>query len=187
MTPEQTEAFVPKLAGCCRSFASLPMPTIAEVRGAAAGGGCELALSCDLRLIAADAKIGLRETALGIIPGAGGTQRLPRMIGSARAKRWIFAAELHDAARALRDGVADEVHESSQLESRARELAETIAANGPLAVRLAKRAIEQGADRPLAEALDVEWDCYRETLATEDRIEALEAFADKRAPVFKGR
>jgi len=187
MTPEEAEAFVPKLAGCCQAFAALPMPTIAAVRGAAAGGGCELALSCDLRVLAADASIGLRETALAIIPGAGGTQRLPRMIGTARAKRWIFTATMHDAAEAREDGVADEVVAADRLDERTLALASTIAANGPVALRLAKHAIEQGADRPLEEGLEVEWACYRETLATEDRVEALEAFAEKRPPVFKGR
>lgn len=187
MSPDDVRAFVPRLAGVCTALAELPFPTLAAVRGAAAGGGCELALACDLRILAADASIGLRETALAILPGAGGTQRLPRLVGPARAKRWIFGAALHGAEEALRDGVADRVVAPDALDAAARELAETIAANGPLAVRLAKRAIDRGADLPLDAALALEWDCYLETLGTADRVEALAAFAEKRRPRFRGR
>lgn len=187
MTPEEARAFVPRLAGVCHSLAALPFPTIAAVRGAAAGGGCELALACDLRILADDASVGLRETALAIIPGAGGTQRLPRLIGPERAKRWIFCAELHDAATALADGVATAVVPVDRLDEEAAGLARKIAANGPLAVRLAKRAIEEGAALDMERALALEWESYQKTLSTEDRLEALEAFAVKRPPRFKGR
>jgi len=187
MTRQQARAFVPRLGEACEAFAALPFPTIAAVRGAAAGGGCELALACDLRVLADDASIGLRETALAIIPGAGGTQRLPRLIGPSRAKHWIFTAEMHDAARALHDGVADLVVPAAELDEAALGLARRVAANGPAALRLAKRSIEAGADLPLDQALRLEWDCYQRTLETEDREEALEAFAEKRPPVFRGR
>ena len=187
MSAQEVEAFVPRLAGVCLALAELPFPTIAAVRGAAAGGGCELALGCDMRVLAEEARIGLRETALAIIPGAGGTQRLPRLIGSARAKRWIFGAEMHDAAAALRDGVADRVVPSDELDRASNDLARTIAANGPAAVRLAKKAIEGGADLSLPEALKYEWDCYRGVLETSDRVEALKAFAEKRPPKFTGQ
>jgi len=187
MSVEDVRKFVPKLAGVCRALAATPYPTIAAVAGAAAGGGCELALACDLRVLADNASIGLRETALAIVPGAGGTQRLPRLIGPSRAKRWILAAELHSADEALRDGVADRVVAAEALDTAARKLAETIAANGPVAVRLAKRAIEEGAHLSLEEALEVEWEAYQETLVTEDRTEALRAFAEKRPPRFRGR
>lgn len=186
MTVEDVRAFVPRLAGVCNGLAGLPFPTIAAVGGAAAGGGCELALACDLRILAEDAKIGLREVALAIIPGAGGTQRLPRLIGPARAKRWILAAEMHTAAQAQADGVADRVVPASRLDGEARELAGQIAANGPVALRLAKRAIDEGADLPLDRALDLEWDCYQGVLGTDDRLEALKAFEEKRPPLFKG-
>jgi len=187
MTPDEVRRFVPRIAAVCNALAELPFPTIAAVRGAAAGGGCELALACDLRLLSTGAKIGLRETALAILPGAGGTQRLPRLIGPARAKRWIFSARLHDAAEALADGVADRVVAEDRLDMEVLELAETIAANGPLAVRLAKRAIDAGADLPLGRALELEWECYTRTLETTDRVEALQAFAEKRPPRFEGR
>lgn len=187
MSIDDVRAFVPKLAGACSALAAIPYATIAAVCGAAAGGGCELALAADLRLLADDAKIGLRETALAIIPGAGGTQRLPRLIGPAKAKRWVLAAQMHDAAAALADGVADRVVPPERLDAEAASLAEAVAANGPLAVRLAKRSMELGAHLALGDALKLEWECYQETLVTEDRVEALKAFAEKREPRFKGR
>lgn len=187
MSVEDVREFVPKLAGVCHALAAIPYATIAAVAGAAAGGGCELALACDLRILADDATIGLRETALAIVPGAGGTQRLPRLIGPSRAKRWILAAELHTADEALRDGVADRVVAVEALDTEARKLGQTIAANGPVAVRLAKRAIEQGAHLSLQDALEIEWEAYQQTLETEDRTEGLRAFAEKRPPRFRGR
>ena len=187
MSEDQVLAFVPRLAGVCHGLADLPFPTIAALRGAAVGGGCELALGCDLRVLADNTRIGLSETALAIIPGAGGTQRLPRLIGPAKAKRWIFGAEMHDASAALADGVADRVVPSDELDEAAHALAKLIAANGPLALRLAKKAIEEGAGLALPDALKREWECYQGVLGTSDRVEALQAFAEKRAPRFEGR
>lgn len=187
MTLDEVAAFVPRIAAACRSIAELPCPTIAAVRGTAAGGGCELALSCDLRVLAEDAAIGLRETALAILPGAGGTQRLARIAGIARAKRWVFTAALNDARTALSDGVADRVVALGSLDEEALDLARSIAANGPVAVRLAKKAIEGGADLTLDEGLLLEWQCYQGVLGTRDREEALRAFAEKRPPIFEGR
>ncbi|HEX4823570.1 MAG TPA: enoyl-CoA hydratase-related protein [Candidatus Polarisedimenticolaceae bacterium] len=187
MSLEEVRAFVPKLAGICAAIAEIPYPTIAAVRGTAAGGGCELALACDLRVLADDAKIGLRETALAILPGAGGTQRLPRIAGMARAKRWIFTARLFSAEEARADGVADAVVATGALDDEALALASAIAANGPVAVRLAKKAIEGGWDLSMDEALALEWQCYQGVLGTSDREEALVAFAEKRPPRFTGQ
>jgi methylglutaconyl-CoA hydratase len=187
MTLDEVRAFVPRLAAVCNALAALPMPTIAAVNGTAAGGGCEVALGCDLRILAEDATIGLRETALAILPGAGGTQRLPRLVGPATAKRWIFTGKMHGAAEALADGVAQQVVPAAVLEAAALDLARAIAANGPVAVRLAKRAIDGGADLSLDRALALEWDCYQGVLGTQDRVEALTAFAEKRPPKFEGR
>ncbi len=187
MTDDEVRRFVPRLSSTFTDIARLPMPTVAAVRGAAAGGGCELALACDVRILADDASIGLRETALAILPGAGGTQRLPRLIGPARAKLWIFTAAMHDAGEALRDGVADRVVPAERLDAEAIALARAIAANGPVAVRLAKKAIEEGANVPIEDGLRLEWRSYQETIATEDRLEALRAFAEKRPPRFRGR
>lgn len=187
MSLDEVRAFVPRLAGVANALAAIPYPTIAAVRGTAAGGGCELALACDLRVLEEGASIGLRETALAIVPGAGGTQRLPRIAGLAAAKRWIFTARLFSAAEAAADGVADLVVPPGRLDEEARTLAATIAANGPVALRLAKRAIEGGWDLPIDRALALEWESYQGVLGTEDRKEALRAFAEKRPPVFKGR
>jgi enoyl-CoA hydratase/carnithine racemase len=187
MSLDQVREFVPRLAAVCRAVGALPFPTIAAVAGTAAGGGCELALACDLRILADDAKIGLRETALAIIPGAGGTCRLPRIAGMAAAKRWIFTAQMYTASEARVDGVADLVVPVDGLDDAARELAGTIAANGPVAVRLAKQSIEGGWDLSMDEALALEWQCYEGVLDTSDREEALNAFAEKRAPRFSGR
>ena len=187
MSLDEVRAFVPLLAGAVRAVADLPMPTVAALRGAAAGGGCELALACDLRVAADDLSIGLREAALAILPGAGGTQRLPRIAGLARAKRWIFTAAMFTAEQASADGVVDEVVPAERLDARALEIAGTIAANGPVAIRLAKRAIDGGTHLPMDRALALEWDCYTGVLATEDREEALRAFAEKRPPRFRGR
>jgi enoyl-CoA hydratase len=187
MSLDEVRAFVPMLAGVCNAVASLPFPTIAAVRGTAAGGGCELALACDLRVLSNDAQIGLRETALAILPGAGGTQRLPRIAGMARAKRWILTAKMHTASDALADGVADAVVPTESLDAEALALASSIAANGPVAVRLAKKAIEGGWDLTMDEALALEWQCYQGVLGTADRDEALSAFAQKRPPRFSGR
>ena len=187
MSLDEVRLFVPRIAVVCSGLAGLPFPTIAAVCGAAVGGGCELALACDVRILAEGARIGLAETSLGIIPGAGGTQRLPRLIGPMRAKRWIFTAAVYGAGEALADGVADRVVPDAELDRAAAEVAASIAAAGPLANRLAKRAIDAGADLPLARALELEWECYRATLDTEDRLEALEAFAAKRKPRFRGR
>ena len=187
MTEAEVRAFVPQLAAVCRAAATLPFPTIAAVRGTAAGGGCELALACDLRVLADDARIGLRETALAILPAAGGTCRLPRIAGMAVAKRWIFTAELFTAADALRDGVACAVVPGDDLDDAALNMAGTIAGNGPVAVRLAKQSIEGGFDLSMDEALAFEWQCYEGVLGTSDREEALQAFAEKRPPRFTGR
>jgi len=187
MSVDEVRSFVTMLSSAVGAIATLPIPSIAAIRGAAVGGGCELALACDLRVVAEDAAMGLRETALAILPGAGGTQRLARIAGLARAKRWIFTAKAYSAAEALADGVADKVVAPERLDAEARRLAEAIAANGPVAVRQAKKAIEGGFDLPIAEALAYEWECYQAVLATDDRIEALRAFSEKRPPRFKGR
>lgn len=187
MSVDEVRSFVTMLSSAVSAIATLPIPSIAAIRGAAVGGGCELALACDLRVVAEDAAMGLRETALAILPGAGGTQRLSRIAGLARAKRWIFTAKAYSAAEAFADGVADKVVAPERLDAEARRLAEAIAANGPVAVRQAKKAIEGGFDLPIAEALAYEWECYQAVLATDDRIEALRAFSEKRPPRFKGR
>lgn len=165
----------------------LPQPTIAAVNGYAFGGGFELMLACDLRLAVRDARMGLTEVSLGIIPGAGGTQRLPRLIGLARAKELILTARKINAQDALQygllNGIADD---AEQLRIMTLELANEIAGNAPLAVYQAKYAINRGSHVDLYSGLEVEAQAYEMIIPTKDRAEALAAFADKRKPVFRG-
>lgn len=165
----------------------LPQPTIAAVNGYAFGGGFELMLACDLRLAVRDARMGLTEVSLGIIPGAGGTQRLPRLIGPSRAKELILTARKINAEDALQygllNGIADD---AEQLRRMAFELANEIAANAPLAVYQAKYAINRGSNVDLYSGMEVEAQAYEMIIPTKDRAEALAAFADKRKPVFRG-
>lgn len=165
----------------------LPVPAIAAVNGVALGGGTELALACDLRVVSETATMGLTETSLAIIPGAGGTQRLPRLIGKAKAKELILLARRIDAGEALAIGLANRVVGPGELLAEARAMAEAVAKNGPVAVRVAKRAIDRGTEMDLASALVFESTCYEITIPTEDRLEGLAAFREKRPPVYRGR
>ncbi|BGO97315.1 methylglutaconyl-CoA hydratase [Rhodotorula toruloides] len=167
----------------------LPVPTIAAVDGPALGGGLELALACDLRVAGSTVtKIGLPETRLAIIPGAGGTQRLSRLIGSSRAKDLIFASKILNAGEAERAGVVNYVSAEGQSASeKAEEVVGEMLQAGPLALRAAKTAIDTGSQLDLESGLDVERLSYQTILQTEDRLEGLKAFAEKRKPVYKGR
>lgn len=166
-------------------FERLPMPVIAAMHGMAFGGGCELALAADIRLISDDGQIGLTEVSWAIIPGAGGCIRLPQLVGPAVAKELIFTARKLTAAEAKEIGLVNRVVPRDQLLPTAREMAERIAAQGPLAVRAAKRAINGGL--ALGTGLALEWEAYQSILPTEDRQEGLRAFAEKRPPVYRGR
>lgn len=185
MKPDEVVRFVTALRAMMDEIAALPQPTIAAIDGAALGGGAELALSCDLRVMGPRATIGLPETHLGIIPGAGGTQRLPRVIGRARAKELIFTGERLGAERALAIGLINRAAEDAV--EGARKLAAPILTAAPIALAQAKRAIDEGAALPLDAAMAVEKECYDVTIPTEDRLEALAAFREKRRPEFKGR
>jgi enoyl-CoA hydratase/carnithine racemase len=187
MPKEHVPNFVRNIARTMDDVEALPQPTIALVNGFAFGGGTELLLACDLRIAAPHAQLGLTETSLAIIPGAGGTQRLPRLIGKARAKELILTARKIDAQEALAIGLLNRIAPEGKLRETGLEVALTIAANGPVAVRAAKRAIDQGCELPQSAGLEVEARCYELTLPTEDRLEALAAFAEKRKPVYKGR
>ena len=165
---------------------NLPVPVIAAINGSAFGGGLELALACDIRIASTTAKMGLTETSLGIIPGGGGTQRLPRIVGIATAKELIYTARRLDAQTAKQMQIISQVVDPGILLSEAKKLAGEIAANGPLALRAAKKSINQGMDTDLKTGLQIEQDCYQTTLQTRDRLEGLSAFKEKRKPVFKG-
>jgi enoyl-CoA hydratase/carnithine racemase len=187
MAKDLVENFVRNIRRTMDDVAALPQPTIALVNGFAFGGGTELLLACDLRVAAPHAQLGLTETSLAIIPGAGGTQRLPRLIGRARAKELILTARRIDAVEAERIGLVNRIAPEGRLLEVGLEVARTIAANGPVAVRAAKRAIDEGCELPQAQGLEVEARCYELTLPTEDRLEALAAFAEKRKPNYSGR
>ena len=165
-------------------YERLPMPVIASVHGMAFGGGCELALAADLRVMAEDGQIGLTEVSWAIIPGAGGCIRLPQLVGAARAKELIFTARKLTAAEALEMGLVNRVVPREQLLPTAFEIAARIAEQGPLAVRAAKRAINGGL--AMANGLALEWEAYQSIIPTQDRLEGLRAFAEKRAPVYRG-
>jgi enoyl-CoA hydratase/carnithine racemase len=184
MSDDEVRDFISTIRDTLTALQNLPQPVVAAINGGAFGGGCEAALACDIRVMAETATIGLTETSLAIIPGGGGTQRLPRLVGLGRALELILTARRIDASEALMIGLVQEV--SAHAKTRAHEIAERIAANGPVAVRAAKEAILAGADLPLQEALRLESKLYERTLGTADRWEGLKAFVEKRKPEYKG-
>lgn len=186
MSKQEVAAFVHGLREAFSGVAALPMPTIAAIEGAALGGGCELALACDFRIAGADALLGLPETALAIIPGAGGTQRLPRLIGASRAKELIFTGRRLTGAQADAYGLLTRLVPAGQAEANALALAREILPNGPVAVRMAKAAVDGGSEVELGAGLRHEQACYAQIIPTADRLEGLAAFKEKRKPVYKG-
>jgi enoyl-CoA hydratase len=164
-----------------------PRPTIAAINGYALGGGCELALACDIRICAEGAKFGQPELGLGIIPGAGATQRLPRIIGMGRAKHLVLTGDIIDAKQALDWGLVSAVTPAGQLQIRARELAKKILRQGPLASRLAKLALNASARVDLDSGLLIETLAQAVCYGSEDKIEGTTAFLEKRKPKFSGR
>ncbi len=187
MDPERVSAVVRNIRALVDDVEAMPQPTIAVINGFAFGGGTELMLACDLRVAAEDAKFGLTETGLAIIPGAGGTQRLPRLIGKSHAKDLILTARRLQADEAEGMGLVNRVAARPELMVVARALADQIAGNGPVAVRAAKEAIDEGLKHSQEKGLEIEATCYAKTIPTQDRLEALAAFAEKRKPVFQGK
>lgn len=170
--------------GVFSEIAALPIPTIAAIHGYALGGGLELALACDLRVAAKGARLGLPEVGLGLIPGFGGTQRLPRLIGRGRALDLILTARHVEAEEALALGLVNRVAEDALEE--AKTLARKIMKNGPVALALAKESLVRGEGLDLAEALEIEADLFGYAMATEDAKEGIRAFLEKRPAAFKG-
>ncbi|HEX5826806.1 MAG TPA: enoyl-CoA hydratase-related protein [Candidatus Limnocylindrales bacterium] len=168
-------------------LAALPMPTIAAIEGNALGGGLELALACDLRVASERARLGLPEVRLAVTPGAGGTQRLARIVGLARAKELILTGRVLSAADAEQIGLVHEVVPSGEAVARAREIGEEIAARGPVAVREAKRLVDASLDTPIAEGLAAELEASIRVFATDDLAEGAAAFFAKRDPEYHGR
>jgi enoyl-CoA hydratase/carnithine racemase len=186
-TEDDVRRWLVELHAAFREIEKCGKPWIAAVNGLALGGGCELALACDLRVLDPGAQIGLTETKIGVIPGGGGTVRLARVIGLGRAKELIFTARRVAAPEAHAIGLANRISAPGQSLQAALTLAGEIASNAPLAVSAAKAAIDEAWDLPMDEALARERKRYEKPLFSDDRLEGLKAFAEKRAPRWRGR
>lgn len=184
MTEQEVKRAVRLIGATVNQVEQLPQPVIAAINGVAFGGGLELALACDIRVASEQAKMGLTETSLAIIPGAGGTQRLPRLIGIAKAKEYIYTARRLTAQQALQAGIV--THLFSDVYQGAQQIAKEIAKQGPLALQQAKKAMNTGSEVDLQTGLAVEALAYDALIPTRDRLEGLQAFAEKRTPHYKG-
>lgn len=187
MSKSQVESWLKVQRSLMDTISDFPYPTIAAIDGHALGGGLEMALACDIRIVNEKAKVGLVETRWAIIPGAGGTQRLARLIGIGKAKEHIFMGEPVDGVEATRIGIANH-HASGQDGSfnKALEMAHKICKRGPKALRLAKAAIDNGSQTSLDTGLDIENAYYNQLLDSQDRLEGMKAFAEKREPFYTG-
>lgn len=186
MNDAEVRQFLVNIRDCFFNWYSLKIPTICAMKGGAFGGGLELALMCDFRYLDETAEVGFPETRLAIIPGAGGTQRLPRLIGETKALEWILTGKRFSANEAREDGVVSEITQREKVLEKSTELAQKIRKSAPLAVIQAKQAIKDGLKLDYSSALRFETECYNVTIPTQDRQEALNAFAEKRAPEWKG-
>ncbi len=184
--PDEIAADVGALEQACRDLEAIPKITIAAINGYALGGGCEVALACDFRFAAEDARIGLTEIRLGIIPGSGGTQRLPRLVGPARARDLIYSGRFVDAPEALEIGLVDRVAPAAEVYAVAVQQARAFAEGPSLAYAAAKRALA-AAGPGLEEGLRVEREAFVPLFATRDQEEGMRAFLEKREPRFEGR
>ncbi|OCS85072.1 enoyl-CoA hydratase [Caryophanon tenue] len=187
MNDTQVKQTVAKIGALMTQIEQLPQPVIAAINGVAFGGGLEMALASDIRVAAKHSKLGLTESSLGIIPGAGGTQRLPRLIGIARAKELMYTARRISADEAYAYGIVEYVVPYAELQVFTQQLAQEMARNAPLSLRQIKLAVNQGMQTDLTTGLAIETLAYSRTLYSEDRLEGLAAFQEKRAPHYKGR
>ncbi len=187
MNETEVKQFIFTIRHCFSRIDNLNKPVIAAVNGIALGGGTELALASDIRIASENASMGLTETRLAIIPGAGGTQRLPRLIGIGKAKELIFTGRRIDAGEALEIGLVNSVCAPDQLLPKCHKMAEMILETGPIAIEQAKYAINAGTETDINTGLGIESNAYWLTIPTEDRLEGLKAFKEKRKPVYKGR
>jgi methylglutaconyl-CoA hydratase len=183
----ETAPYINAIASAIETWGEIRKPTIAMLNGSAYGGGLELAMACDLRILVEGAELGLTEVRLGIMPGAGGTQRLPRLVGEARAKELILLGRRIPAARAAEIGLVHQTVARDKLKPTVEGMLAELAGCAPLSLTSAKSAIERGYGKPLAEALAIERECYEVTLFSEDRDEGLAAFAEGRPPKYLGR
>jgi enoyl-CoA hydratase len=183
----EARAFAQKGAAAGDAIEKSPRPWIAAVNGFALGGGCELALACDFVYASKTARLGQPEVNLGVIPGFGGTQRLMRRVGIAKAKELIFTGDMVNADEALRIGLVDAVFEPGELLAKARAAAEKIASKGPVAIARAKHVMQLGQSMVLAHALALEADTFASLFDTADQKEGMKAFLEKRAANFQGK
>jgi enoyl-CoA hydratase len=187
MTPVEALGFGQRIQRLYSRIEALRQITIAAVNGFALGGGCELTQCCDLVVASESARFGQPEVNLGVIPGAGGTQRLPRLVGMHRAKELNLLGEMIDASEAHRIGLANRVVPAGRLLPEARALAEKLLAKAPITLRLIKEAMNEGCDLDLPKALAIEAKAWAVVYSTEDKSEGVAAFLEKRTPAFKGR
>jgi methylglutaconyl-CoA hydratase len=186
MTPIEVKKTVSLIRKTINDIEELPKPVIAAINGVALGGGTELALACDIRIASEQAILGLTETSLGIIPGAGGTQRLSRLVGKGKAKELIFTARKIPASEAGNIGLVEYVEKTENLLEKANEIAKLICKNAPIAISQAKLAIDKGFEMDLHSGLAFEQAAYAITIPTKDRLEGLQAFKEKRSPNYIG-
>jgi len=187
LSPDQVKEFIFTIRNLFTSIEQLNKAVIAAVNGVALGGGTELALACDIRIASMNASMGLTETRLAIIPGAGGTQRLPRLVGKGKAKELIFTGRRVDAQEALNIGLVNKVCEPGDLFEACRQMAAMICETGPVAIEQAKYAINYGLETDMHTGLAIESNAYWVCIPTEDRLEGLAAFKEKRKPVYSGK
>jgi enoyl-CoA hydratase/carnithine racemase len=187
LPPDKVKEYIFTIRNLFTSIEQLNKAVIAAVNGIALGGGTELALACDIRIASTNAAMGLTETRLAIIPGAGGTQRLPRLVGRGKAKELIFTGQRIGAEEALRIGLVNQICEQKDLLDECKKMAAMICEAGPVAIEQAKYAINHGLETDLHTGLAIESNAYWVCIPTEDRLEGLAAFKEKRKPVYKGR
>jgi len=187
LNPDQVREYIFTIRNLFTAIEELNKPVIAAVNGIALGGGTELALASDIRIASSKASMGLTETRLAIIPGAGGTQRLPRLIGKGKAKELIFTGKRIDGQEAVKIGLVNQLCEPDDLLEACREMAAMICETGPVAIEQAKYAINYGLETDMHTGLAIESNAYWVCIPTEDRLEGLAAFKEKRKPVYKGR
>jgi enoyl-CoA hydratase/carnithine racemase len=183
----ETGPYLNAIAGAIEAWGDIKQPTLCLMNGSAYGGGLELAMACDFRILVDGAEVGLTEVRLGIMPGAGGTVRMPRLIGEARAKELIMLGRRVTAARAYEIGLVHQVVARDKLRASADAFVAELLECAPISIASAKSAIERGYGRAIGEALSIERECYERTLYSEDRDEGLAAFAEGRKPSFQGR
>ncbi len=187
LSPDQVKEFIFTIRNLFTSIEQLNKAVIGAVNGVALGGGTELALACDIRIASMNASMGLTETRLAIIPGAGGTQRLPRLVGRGKAKELIFTGKRIGAEEALSIGLVNQICEPEDLLDECKKMAAMICETGPIAIEQAKYAINYGIEADLHTGLALESNAYWVTIPTEDRLEGLAAFREKRKPEYKGK